>query len=88
MGTSFRCFRGSRCRTMHLGQIAARYNAEHQVHPGLPHWIIAESALDKVAPPVWDWLQRTLDLVSNHDRAETVRSFARTPMLDHIAGNR
>jgi alpha-beta hydrolase superfamily lysophospholipase len=41
-------------------RIAQRYGAEHQVHPGLPHWIIAESALDDVAPPVLDWLTRTL----------------------------
>ena len=43
-------------------RIAERYGAEHQVHPGLPHWIIAESALQQVAPPVLDWLRRTLRL--------------------------
>ena len=43
-------------------RIAARYHAEHQVHPGLPHWIIAESALNDVAPPVLDWLTKTLNL--------------------------
>ncbi len=43
-------------------RIAARYTAEHQVHPGLPHWIIAESALQQVAPPVLSWLHRTLGL--------------------------
>ena len=43
-------------------RIAARYRAEHQVHPGLPHWIIAESALNDVAPPVLDWLTKTLSL--------------------------
>lgn len=43
-------------------RIAARYNAEHQVHPGLPHWIIAESALHDVAPPVLRWLNETLNL--------------------------
>lgn len=37
--------------------IAARYQAEHQIHPGKPHWIIAESALDDVAPPVLSWLK-------------------------------
>jgi alpha-beta hydrolase superfamily lysophospholipase len=42
-------------------RIAARYSAEHQVHPGLPHWIIAQSALDEVAPPVLDWLKKTLN---------------------------
>jgi alpha-beta hydrolase superfamily lysophospholipase len=45
-------------------RIAARYNAEHRVHPDLPHWIIAESALDEVAPPVLDWLKKTLNLAS------------------------
>lgn len=43
-------------------RIAARYDAEHQVHPGLPHWIIAESAVDQVAPPVLRWLTETLNL--------------------------
>ncbi|MDG4669010.1 alpha/beta fold hydrolase [Mycobacterium sp. 236(2023)] len=43
-------------------RIAERYGAEHQIHPGLPHWIIAESALQQVAPPVLDWLRRTLRL--------------------------
>ncbi|MCT7659598.1 alpha/beta hydrolase [Mycobacterium deserti] len=43
-------------------RIAARYNAEHQVHPGLPHWIIAGSAVDEVAPPVLAWLNNTLGL--------------------------
>ena len=43
-------------------RIAARYRAEHQVHPGLPHWIIAESAVDEVAPPVLTWLNVTLKL--------------------------
>jgi pimeloyl-ACP methyl ester carboxylesterase len=41
-------------------RIAKRYGAEHQDHPGKPHWIIAESALDDVAPPVLEWLRRTL----------------------------
>lgn len=40
-------------------RIARRYGAEHQVHPGLPHWIIAESEVQQVAPPVLDWLRRT-----------------------------
>lgn len=38
-------------------RIAARYGAQHQIHPGLPHWIIAESALTQVAPPVLAWLR-------------------------------
>ncbi|CAJ1586744.1 alpha/beta hydrolase [[Mycobacterium] wendilense] len=41
-------------------RIAARYGAQQQVHPGLPHWIIAASAVDQVAPPVLNWLERTL----------------------------
>jgi alpha-beta hydrolase superfamily lysophospholipase len=41
-------------------RIAKRYGAERQEHPGLPHWIIAESALDVVAPPVVEWLTKTL----------------------------
>lgn len=43
-------------------RLAVRYRAEHQVHPGLPHWIIAASALQQVAPPVLDWLRRELAL--------------------------
>lgn len=41
-------------------RIAKRYRADHQHHPGAPHWIIAESLLDDVAPPVLQWLSRTL----------------------------
>jgi hypothetical protein len=39
-------------------RIARRYGADRQDHPGLPHWIIAQSALDEVAPPVLEWLRR------------------------------
>lgn len=45
-------------------RIAKRYNAEHQVHPDLPHWIVAESALNDVAPPVLAWLNKTLNLTA------------------------
>jgi hypothetical protein len=41
-------------------RIAKRYGAEQQDHPGKPHWIIAESALQDVAPPVLDWLRRAV----------------------------
>ena len=41
-------------------RIASRYRAEHHVHPGKPHWIIAQSALDEVAPPTLRWLRKTL----------------------------
>jgi pimeloyl-ACP methyl ester carboxylesterase len=40
--------------------IAKRYGAEHQAHAGAPHWIVAESLVDQVVPPVLDWLRRTL----------------------------
>jgi pimeloyl-ACP methyl ester carboxylesterase len=43
-------------------RIARKYNAEHQIHPGLPHWIVAASAVDEVAPPVLGWLNKTLNL--------------------------
>jgi pimeloyl-ACP methyl ester carboxylesterase len=39
-------------------RIARRYGAEWQDHLGKPHWIIAQSALDDVAPPVLEWLRR------------------------------
>ncbi|MCV7278670.1 alpha/beta hydrolase [Mycolicibacterium flavescens] len=45
-------------------RLAATYQAEHQVHPRLPHWIIAASAVDEVAPPVLAWLTATLGLTS------------------------
>ncbi|MGV9923315.1 alpha/beta hydrolase [Nocardia rhamnosiphila] len=38
-------------------RLAARYHAEHWIHPRLPHWIIAESALEQVAPPVLEWIR-------------------------------
>jgi pimeloyl-ACP methyl ester carboxylesterase len=42
-------------------RIAARYGAEHQVHPNAPHWIVADSLIDEVLPPILSWLERTLD---------------------------
>jgi hypothetical protein len=47
-------------------RIAKRYSAEHQVQPGKPHWIVAESALDDVAPPVLAWLRKTLNIAQPH----------------------
>lgn len=41
-------------------RIAARYGAEHQVHPDAPHWIVADSLVGEVLPPVLGWLDRTL----------------------------
>ena len=41
-------------------RIAARYGAEHQVHPNAPHWLVADSLIGEVLPPILDWLQRTL----------------------------
>ncbi len=45
-------------------RIAARYDAEHQVHGRLPHWIVAESALEEVAPPVLRWLRTTVGVAA------------------------
>jgi pimeloyl-ACP methyl ester carboxylesterase len=39
-------------------RIAARYRAEHQVHPNAPHWIVADSLVGEVLPPILDWLER------------------------------
>lgn len=39
--------------------IARRYAAEHQIHPERGHWIVAESKVGEVAPPVLAWLVRT-----------------------------
>ena len=47
-------------------RIAKRYNAEHQVHPGKSHWIVAESALHEVAPPVLAWLRKILNIAQPH----------------------
>lgn len=41
-------------------RLARRYNAEQQHHPSAPHWIVAASLVDQVAPPVAQWLARTL----------------------------
>jgi pimeloyl-ACP methyl ester carboxylesterase len=38
-------------------RIARRYSAEEHHHPTLPHWIVADSALRRVAPPVFGWLE-------------------------------
>lgn len=38
-------------------RIAKRYGAEHQIHRGAPHWIVAESLIGDVAPPVLTWLK-------------------------------
>ena len=37
-------------------RIARRYSAQAHHHPDLPHWIVADSALPQVAPPVLGWL--------------------------------
>lgn len=39
-------------------RIAARYGAEHQVHPEAPHWIVADSLVGEVLPPILEWLDR------------------------------
>lgn len=40
--------------------IAKRYRAEYHFHPNAPHWIVAESLVDQVAPPVLEWLRRNV----------------------------
>lgn len=40
-------------------RLARRYGAEHQVHHGAPHWIVADSLADRVAPGVLEWLSAT-----------------------------
>jgi pimeloyl-ACP methyl ester carboxylesterase len=42
-------------------RIAKRYRAEHWIHPTAPHWIVAESLVPTVTPPVFAWLRRVLD---------------------------
>lgn len=39
-------------------QIARRYGAQHVAFPGMPHWIVAESLVDEVAPVVLAWLRQ------------------------------
>lgn len=39
-------------------RIATRYRAEHWIHPNAPHWIIAESLVPAMTPPVLAWLRR------------------------------
>ena len=46
-------------------RLAARYRAEHHVYPALPHWIIAESALQEVGPPTAGWLDRVVPTQSS-----------------------
>jgi hypothetical protein len=40
--------------------LPSRYGARHQVRPTLPHWIIAEFAVETLGPPVLSWLRRTV----------------------------
>lgn len=53
------CVSGGADRNVSSGisrRLARRYGAEHQVHPSAPHWIVAESLVPQVAPPVLGWL--------------------------------
>jgi pimeloyl-ACP methyl ester carboxylesterase len=43
-------------------RIVRRYHASHQAHPRLPHWIIAPSILNEVAPGVVRWLNSVVAL--------------------------
>ncbi|MBB2991436.1 pimeloyl-ACP methyl ester carboxylesterase [Mycolicibacterium iranicum] len=48
-------------------RIATRYGAQHHVHRDLPHWIVAASAVDRVFPPVAQWLDvQTSQTRRNH----------------------
>ena len=52
-----------RTRTSRRGSRGASPSAtapNSRTIPALPHWIIAESLVDQVAPPVLDWLRRTV----------------------------
>lgn len=40
--------------------IAARYDAHHDVHPTAPHWIIANSLVDQIAPAVLRWIDENV----------------------------
>ena len=42
-------------------RLARRYGAVHHAHPGAPHWIVAPSLAEQVAPPVLEWVARTLE---------------------------
>lgn len=56
------CVSGTADRNVSNGasaRIAKRYGAEHQVHAGAPHWIVAESLADQVVPDVLAWIERT-----------------------------
>lgn len=41
-------------------RMVRRYGADHLDFPDLPHWLVAPSALDRVAPPVLRWLHEKL----------------------------
>lgn len=57
------CVSGTADRNVSLGaqkRLAKRYSAEHQIYPGKPHWIVADSLVEEIAPPVLDWLDATV----------------------------
>ena len=54
------CVSGGSDRNVSNGasrRIARRYGAEHMSIPGAPHWIVADSLADEIAPPVIQWMQ-------------------------------
>jgi alpha-beta hydrolase superfamily lysophospholipase len=57
-------------------RITKRYGAEQQHHPRRPHWIIAESALDEVAPPVLEWMGRIIGDHGSHESTPSRRDHA------------
>lgn len=54
------CVSGDADRNVSLAaqkKLAKRYSATHHIYPGKPHWIVADSLIDEIAPPVLDWLE-------------------------------
>lgn len=58
-------------------RIARRYRADHQVHVGAPHWIVASSLIGTVPHPSWIG-----------SRLPSMAARPATPTIDYLAGNR
>lgn len=70
------CVSGASDRNVSNGasaRLARRYGAEHRVHPGAPHWIVAESLADRVVPEVLDWLEATTSTRHHPEKGENGR---------------
>jgi pimeloyl-ACP methyl ester carboxylesterase len=57
--------------TRSSNRLARRYDAERQHYPDAPHWIIADSLIDDIAPGVLRWLETCLPVA---DRPATAAS--------------